>query len=68
MSLKIPMIRNGVTIYEKRAKEAGFSAYFDYSWQGILKKFEEGRTYCTPWLVALTLALHSAYCSICNKA
>ena len=22
-------------IYEKRCKEEGFSAYFDYSWQGI---------------------------------
>ena len=29
-------------IYEKRCKEAGFSAYFDYSWQwAYAKKFEE---------------------------
>ena len=29
-------------IYEKRCKEAGFSAYFDYSWQwAYKKKFEE---------------------------
>ena len=29
-------------IYEKRCKEAGFSAYFDYSWQwAYRKKFEE---------------------------
>ena len=29
-------------IYEKRCKEAGFSAYFDYSWQwAYTKKFEE---------------------------
>ena len=34
-------------IYEKRCKEAGFSAYFDYSWQwAYAKKFEEaGLTY-----------------------
>ena len=30
------------SIYEKRCKEAGFSAYFDYSWQwAYRKKFEE---------------------------
>ena len=29
-------------VYEKRCKEAGFSAYFDYSWQwAYRKKFEE---------------------------
>ena len=29
-------------VYEKRCKEAGFSAYFDYSWQwAYKKKFEE---------------------------
>ena len=29
-------------VYEKRCKEAGFSAYFDYSWQwAYAKKFEE---------------------------
>ena len=29
-------------IYEKRCKEAGFSAYFDYSWQwAYKKKFED---------------------------
>ncbi|MDE8691954.1 saccharopine dehydrogenase NADP-binding domain-containing protein, partial [Faecalibacterium sp. DFI.5.82] len=29
-------------IYEKRCKEAGFSAYFDYSWQwAYAKKIEE---------------------------
>ena len=29
-------------IYEKRCKEEGFSAYFDYSWQwAYRKKFEE---------------------------
>ncbi len=28
-------------IYEKRCKEAGFSAYFDYSWQWAYKKFED---------------------------
>lgn len=25
----------------ERCKEAGFSAYFDYSWQGLRQKFEE---------------------------
>ena len=30
------------SVYEKRCKEAGFSAYFDYSWQwAYRKKFEE---------------------------
>ena len=43
-------------IYEKRCKEAGFSAYFDYSWQwAYAKKFEEaGLTAC--WAAASTRA------------
>ena len=54
-------------IYEKRCKEAGFSAYFDYSWQwAYAKKFEE---------VGLTALLGSgfdpgvtqAYCAYAKK-
>ena len=42
MSRRIRMIPNWRAIYEKRCKEAGFSAYFDYSWQwAYRKKFEE---------------------------
>ncbi len=45
-------------IYEKRCKEAGFSAYFDYSWQwAYRKKFEEAGL--TALLAAaLTRVLH----------
>ncbi|MBR3834402.1 MAG: saccharopine dehydrogenase family protein [Lachnospiraceae bacterium] len=54
-------------IYEKRCKEKGFSAYFDYSWQwAYKKKFEEA---------GLTALLGSgfdpgvtqAYCAYANK-
>ncbi len=35
-------------IYEKRCKEEGFSAYFDYSWQwAYRKKFRGCRSYST---------------------
>ena len=33
MSLRTPTTPEWRAIYEKRCKEAGFSAYFDYSWQ-----------------------------------
>ena len=31
-------------IYEKRCKEAGFSAYFDYSWQWAYRQLKEWET------------------------
>ena len=41
-------------IYEKRCKEAGFSAYFDYSWQwAYAKKFEEAGLTALPGLLRL---------------
>ena len=46
-------------IYEKRCKEAGFSAYFDYSWQwAYAKKFEEAG------LTALLGNLMGSVCAI----
>lgn len=55
-------------IYEKRCKEAGFSAYFDYSWQWAYReKFEKAG------LTALLgcgfdPGVTQAYCSLCQKA
>ena len=41
-SRRTPTIPRGAPIYEKRCKEEGFSAYFDYSWQwAYRRKFEE---------------------------
>ena len=42
MRLRIQKTLNGVAIYEKRCKELGFTAYFDYSWQwAYQEKFKE---------------------------
>ena len=54
-------------IYEKRCKEAGFSAYFDYSWQWAYnEKFKEA------WLTALLGSgfdpgVTQAYCAYAAK-
>ena len=54
-------------IYEKRCKEAGFSAYFDYSWQwAYAKKFEE--VYLTALLGSgFDPGVTQAYCAYAKK-
>ena len=36
-------------IYEKRCKDEGFTAYFDYSWQWHIRSVLKGRSDCTSW-------------------
>lgn len=43
-------------VYEKRCKEAGFSAYFDYSWQWAYRKNLKKRALPRCWAAALTRA------------
>ena len=54
--------------YEKRCKEEGFSAYFDYSWQWAYQRAASRRPASPPcWAPALTPASPRRYCAYAQK-